>query len=69
MTSPYITEAMRRRELPIKVRFDDSTYDDPVWEISAPLDYFPWLYLVEQYDVLSATAQYIHAINELSKEG
>ena len=60
MTSPYITEAMRRRELPVDVRCIGPKSG---WSITRPGTN---CYYDHQTD---ATRAYLAAINELSKEG
>ena len=67
MTSPYITEAMRRRELPIRVA---SWSDDTFW-VSVPRDAALLCgFLGKRADTPDdAKLIYIKAINELSKEG
>jgi len=65
MTSPYITEAMRRRELPVTVVFDEWA---ELWGVisidkNSP-DHGHWW-----GDTESARGDYLAAINELSKEG
>ena len=66
MTSPYITEAMRRRELPINMKFSEA--DDGWWWIFYH-HIFRGYISRKAPSHKEATHVYLEAINELSKEG
>lgn len=71
MTSPYITEAMRRRELPVRVRFVNPRPNVNEWRTYYPgsdntaIRHFGYAWADTPED---AVANYLAAINELSKE-
>lgn len=69
MTSPYITEAMRRRELPISVKVVGAVNDTSFLVFHIDNGIYAKHKINWRLSVKGATAAYLAAINELSKEG